>query len=98
MQSQKLITSISTIPNESKLYFPKNSLNYSLTDLKMPPTNTLPLKFPKKYIRKQTNMTMLAQTKYFFSHSVKILKSLPSEILIMPTEAKFFSKPVPPEG
>ena len=97
MQSQKLITSISTIPNESKLYFPKNSLNYSLTDLKMPPT-TLPLKFPKKYIRKQTNMTMLAQTKYFFSHSVKILKSLPSEILIMPTEAEFFSKPVPPEG
>lgn len=96
MQSQKLITSISTIPNESKLYFPKTNLSYSSADLKLAFNTTMPLKFPKKYIRKQTNMNMLSESKYLLSYPVKTQRSPASGISIMPTGAGFSRKPILP--
>lgn len=56
---------------------------------------TLPLKFPKKYIRKQTTMNMLSETKYKYNgiNVVKIRRDRSSGILGMLTGARFLRKP-----
>jgi len=61
MNSQKFITSISTI-NDTKLLSRKSHTYQSTIDLKMPYKETLPLKFPKKPLRKQTQVNTLTET------------------------------------
>lgn len=58
----KLTMSLSTIPNESKLYYPSVPASNSLSQIHLPFKETLPLKFPKRYIRKRTEGHILQQT------------------------------------
>lgn len=59
------------------------------TMLKNPFSQTLPLKFPKNTIRKQTSQTMLSQTMYNHHYAGKILSPLVSEYTNTPTEVVF---------
>ena len=70
MDEQKFMTSVSTIPNESRLLNKAMiSTSASLQNIISPYQETLPLKFPKKTIRRQTKANMLTQTMYIFSSS-----------------------------
>lgn len=49
----------------------------------------LPLKFPKGYIRKQGNKSMLTESTYLLAHSATILKNSEREYTKRPIEVGF---------
>lgn len=64
LSSQKFNSSVSTILYDSKLLSRESFRYQSSSDLRMPFKETLPLKFPKKPIRKQTQVNTLTETVY----------------------------------
>ena len=59
MTNNKLMSTISTFPNEPKSTFRLYPQTQSYHSIKNPFNQVLPIKFPKKKIRKPTEMNML---------------------------------------